>query len=125
LKLFIGSLLVFSLVILFLFALFPSDIAVSRVVQINRSPEEVLKHIADLREWKKWNEFVSQSQKEELTNTQQNHGTDSANIITDNVHIQLIKVHMDTVFMVWSRGDDSFAGNFILAESNLDHFSLI
>ena len=35
-----------------------------------------------------------------------------------NVHIRLVKVFSDTVFTVWSRGDDSFAGNFILVETN-------
>lgn len=118
-KLFIGSLLVFSLVILFLFALFPSDITVSRIVQINRSPEEVLKQIDDLRQWKKWNAFVSQSAEVGTTKTSPYHGTDSATIDMGRVRIQLIKVHMDTVFTVWSRGDESFAGNFILIKSGL------
>ncbi len=117
-KLVIGSLLVFSLVILFLFALFPSDITVSRVVQINKSPEQVLNRIDDLREWKKWNEFVIHANDAGATSTAYQRA-DSANINLGSVHIQLMKVHMDTVFTVWSRGKDSFAGNFIVEKSDL------
>ncbi len=117
-KLVIGSLLVFSLVILFLFALFPSDISVSRVVQINRSPEQVLKWIDDLREWKKWNEFVIHNNEGGAISTAPQ-GADSANINLGSVHIQLVKVYRDTVFTMWSRGNDSFAGNFIVVKSDL------
>jgi hypothetical protein len=118
LKLFIGSLLVFSLIILFLFALFPSEILISRVVQINRAPMEVLKQIDDLREWKKWNVLV---------NGTLGGGNNRAPIITisdstlidlGTVQIRMIKVHMDTVFTLWSRGNESFAANFILTKSN-------
>ena len=117
-KLFIGSLLVFSLVILFLFSLFPSDIIVTRVVHINRSREEVIKKIDDLREWKKWNEFIIRADAGGITNPVRFHRSDSAIIDMGNVHIRLVKVFSDTVFTVWSRGDDSFAGNFILVETN-------
>lgn len=118
-KLFIGSLLVFSLIILFLFALFPSEITVTRIVHIHRSPEDVLKHIDDLREWKTWNEFVIHSYEAGRANTDQNHGTDSGTIDMGGVHIQLIKLHLDTLFTVWSRGDESFTGNFILVRSDM------
>ena len=91
-KLVIASLLVFSLVILFLFALFPSDITVTRIVQIDRAPGEVLKQIDDLRNWEKWNEFVSGSFENGITNMKQYVGADSAKIDMGSVHIQLIKV---------------------------------
>lgn len=118
-KLFIGSLVVFSLIILFLFALFPSDIIVTRVVQINRSPGDVLKQIDDLREWKKWNELVIRSKEAGANSREQNLVLDSAIIDMGSTHIRLVKVNMDTIFTVWSRGNDSFTGNFILKASNL------
>ncbi len=58
LKLIIASLIVFSVVILFLFAFFPSDISVSRVVQIRASPQEVQKKISDLKDWRSWNDMM-------------------------------------------------------------------
>jgi hypothetical protein len=119
LKLFIGSLLVFSLIILFLFALFPSEIIVSRVILINGSTQEVLKQINDLREWKKWNVFVSGTAEEGNKSTQKNLISDSTSIDLGKVQIKLIKVNLDTVFTLWSRGNDSFAGNFILTKSNM------
>lgn len=117
-KLFIGSLLVLSLVIIFLFALFPSDITVTRVVQINRSRGEVLKQIDDLREWKKWNEFVINPSPREMNNTTNERGADSAFIDIGGAHIQLLEVHADTVVTIWRHGEDSFSGIFKIEESN-------
>lgn len=118
-KLFIGSLVVFSLIILFLFALFPSDIIVSRVVQIDRSPQEVIRKIDDLREWEKWNALVNGNYKEADSNRHENLSSDSTSIDLGGALIKLIKVNQDTVFTLWSRGNDSFTGNFILTKSNM------
>ena len=113
-KLFIASLLVFSLVILFLFALFPTDITVSRVVQINRSSAEVLRKIDDLREWKSWNEL--------LVNGLDNMKKVNAPVKIDSSHIQkgffmidLLKVVPDTVTTVWHQEEKSFTGNYFLS----------
>jgi hypothetical protein len=122
LKLFIASLLVFSLIILFLFALFPSDILVSRVVLINRSPEEVIKQIDDLREWKKWNVLVNGTFDDRSRNIPNITISDSASIDLGDVHIKLMKVHPDTVFTLWSHGKESFAGNFILKKSGFQTY---
>ena len=116
-KLFIASILVFSLVILFLFALFPSDITVSRVVQINRSPAEVLNKIDDLREWKSWNEL--------LVNGLDNMKTVYVPVKIDSGHIQkgyfmidLLKVVPDTVTTIWHQEKKSFTGNYFLSGAN-------
>lgn len=117
-KLFIASLLVFSAIILFLFALFPSDISVSRVVQINRPPNKVMKKINDLREWKSWNEFVIHSSAGDMNITTPGRGTDSIHIDMGGVQIQLTGAYQDTIVTVWRRGDDSFVGVFKLMEMN-------
>jgi hypothetical protein len=95
LKLIIASIIVFSLVILFLFALFPSDISVSRIVQINKPKAEVRKKIVDLREWNSWN-------------------------VIHEVYVQvdLLRVTPDSVYTRWRHEDKSFTGNFILTEMN-------
>ena len=117
-KLVIASLVVFSIVILFLFALFPSDIAVSRVIQINRAPADVTRKIDDLRQWKSWNEFVIHPSPREINNTTNEHGADSTFIDIGGVHIQLIEVHADTVVTIWRHGEDSFSSIFQIIETN-------
>jgi hypothetical protein len=101
LKLIIASLIVFSIVILFLFALFPSDISVSRVVQIRASPQEVQKKISDLPDWRSWNDML-------ITRP------DSSN----NLSIEVLKVVKDTVIAQWKNGRKSFTGTYVLTEMN-------
>jgi hypothetical protein len=101
LKLIIASLIVFSITILFLFALFPSDIAVSRVVQIRASPQEVQKKITDLTNWRSWNDML-------LTQPDSN----------NNISIEFLKVVKDTVITQWKNGIKSFTGTYILTEMN-------
>ena len=121
-KLFIASLLVFSLVILFLFALFPSDISVTRVVQINRPKTDVSHKIADLREWKSWNEL--------LVNGLDNIKTVYAPVKMDSVRIQkgyftvdLVKAVPDTMITIWQQEKKSFTGNYFLTGS--DHQTVV
>ena len=116
-RLIIASLLVFSVVILFLFALFPSEISVSRVIQINKPGPEVQKKIADLREWKSWNDFLYpagvQDGKPEVSGK-----TDSIKISRSDVTVDLLSVAQDTILTRWRRGDKSFVGSFYLTELN-------
>jgi hypothetical protein len=117
LKLFIGSLLVFSLVILFLFALFPSEITVSRIVQINRSREEVHKKIDDLREWKSWNDFLYNVYAQNSVSFA--HGKeDSIKIVRPYVTVDLLKSGRDTIITRWQHEGKSFTGQFVLTETN-------
>jgi len=114
LKLIIGSLLVFSLVILFLFALFPSNITVSRIIQINRSPAEVMGKIDDLREWKSWNELLANglgNMKKVLAPVK----IDSSHIQKGYFMIDLVKVVPDTVTSIWHQEEKSFTGNYFLS----------
>jgi hypothetical protein len=118
LKLFIASLFVLSGIILFLFALFPSDISVSRVVQINRPSTEVSDKIDDLRKWKSWNELVIHTSPEKLTDKTQVQREDSAFLDMGDVHIQLTEVHQDSIVTFWRHGNDGFVGIFKLVATN-------
>jgi hypothetical protein len=110
LKLIFASIVVFLLVILFLFALFPSDITVSRVIQINRPPEQIHKKIADLREWYGWNELIlNRSDKKNQTPD----STDSNHIRNGSFTVELMKSVPDTVVVNWRHEKKSFTGNFI------------
>jgi hypothetical protein len=115
LKLIIASLIIFSLVILFLFALFPSDISVSRVVQIRSSPGNVQKKISDLREWGTWNEMLPGNPGQ---NKNQSGNTDSNYISRGVVSIEILKSVKDTIITQWKNGEKSFTGTYILTEMN-------
>lgn len=116
-KLIIGSLLVFSLVILFLFALFPSDISVTRIVEINRPKFEVIRKISDLREWKGWNDFLYDVYAQNSVSYAKGK-VDSSQISRPYVTVDLLKSSQDTVNTAWHHEGKSFAGNFILSELN-------
>ena len=116
-KLIIASIVVFSLVILFLFALFPADISVSRVVQINGNASRVNAKIADLRRWKTWNELVtagSSNDSSSLTAVK----FDAAHIRLNGMNIALLKSSTDSILTRWEYGQKSFTGSFILTEMN-------
>jgi hypothetical protein len=117
LKLFIASILVFSLVILFLFALFPSEISVSRVIQINKPRGEVLKKIGDLREWKSWNELLESPRERGVPDSLSNK-TDSAYIRMNGLSVRIENSGQDTIVTRWKQGSKSFMCNFNLTESN-------
>ena len=114
-KLIIASLIVFSLIILFLFALFPSDISVSRVIQIRSSPAKIQKEIADLRNWNDWNEMLPGPSEHGFN---QSDKTDSEYISRGAVTIEVLKVVQDTMITRWNEGRKTFTGNYILTEMN-------
>ena len=114
-KLIIASLIVFSLVILFLFALFPADLSVSRVIQIRSSAENIQKEIADLREWNTWNEMLP-APAEKGSNLSDK--TDSDFISRGAVTIEILKATQDTVITLWKNGKRTFTGSYILTKMN-------
>jgi hypothetical protein len=114
-KLIFASLLVFSLIILFLFALFPSDISVTRVVQINKPRAEVRYKIADLREWKSWNDFLYKAYGNRSVSWAGGK-EDSIHIERPYIRVDLLKTTPDSVITRWEQDKKYFTGNFILTE---------
>ncbi len=57
-KLIVASIVVLSLVILFIFALFPADIAVSRIVRVETPKDSLFARVSDLRNWPRWNKLL-------------------------------------------------------------------
>ena len=57
-KLICISVLVLSAVLIFVFALFPSHIRISRVVNVSAPADHVAGLIADLSTWEQWNEMT-------------------------------------------------------------------
>jgi Polyketide cyclase / dehydrase and lipid transport len=112
LRLVIGSLIIFSIVILFLFALFPSDISVSRLIRINHSSDQVIRKIANLQDWKNWNEFIYSTDAKGNTGLMKD-GSDSVSIHKTDFTVERIKSLQDTILTRWQHGNDSFTGNFV------------
>lgn len=114
-KLVIASLIIFSIIILFLFALFPSDISVTRVLRINGKQEQINNKIGDLRQWKNWNEFVIHPPQRDIRSGQSDI-TDSALLRIGAFTISIQKNQQDTVVTEWKQGDKSFSGKYVLTE---------
>ena len=114
-RLIIGSLLIFSLVILFLFALFPAHITVSRLIRINKPRSEVKTKIADLRQWRNWNDLLyDASARTDISPARGQE--DSTRIERPDVTVELLKIIQDTVFTRWKQGNKSFLCNYIMTE---------
>ena len=116
-RLVIGSIVILSLIVLFLFALFPATVSVTRMVQINSTEEKILNNISDLRTWESWNEFVkSPAAKNELPTK-----PDSARIDYlqfGGNEISLSGVDREHVYTLWRRGDKIFTGQFMIDAKN-------
>jgi Polyketide cyclase / dehydrase and lipid transport len=117
LRLVIGSVVILSLIVLFLFALFPSTVSVTRMVQIKSTEDKILNSISDLRNWKNWNEFVIfPAEKNDLYTK-----PDTAQVNYLRVggnEISLSGVDHDHVYTIWSRGRKKFTGEFIIDAKN-------
>jgi hypothetical protein len=114
LRLILASLIIFSLVILFLFALFPSDISISRLTQINSTQEVIRSKIVDLRQWKTWNEmYLSQ-----LSDSGKSYRVDSNYISLGNASIKLLNAGKDSILTRWRNGNRDFTGTYILTKMN-------
>jgi hypothetical protein len=113
-RLIIASLVVFSVIILFLFALFPADISVTRVIQINRSAKQVRKKISDLREWESWNELIRSVKS--VNQTDSPVVQDSSQIRRGYFTVHLLKALPDTVITRWQFQKKMFISNYNLSE---------
>ena len=115
-RLVIGSIVILSLIVLFLFALFPSNISVTRMVQINSPEEKIMDSISDLRTWASWNEFVH-------SNSVKNHpdakrDSVSADYIrVDGNEISRSGVKRNDVYTTWTRGNRAFTCQFMMDDS--------
>ena len=116
-KLVIGSIVILSLIVLFLFALFPSTVSVTRMVQINSSEDKILNRISDLRTWKNWNEFVnSAATKNEIRSKPDSASVDYLRVSGNE--ISRSGVDRDHVYTIWTRGNRMFTGQFIIDAKN-------
>jgi hypothetical protein len=115
LKLIIASVIVLFGVVFFLFALFPSEISVSRIIRINAPRDSVYRQISDLRTWSAWNELVhpSSNLRENISDQ-----ADSNRLKTGNLTVTLVRKTADSLIALWQDvSGRSFTGKYILTES--------
>ena len=112
-RLVIGSIVILSLIVLFLFALFPSTVSVTRMVLINSPEEKILNKISDLRTWKSWNEFVNSPVAKNSRLTKPDTAWTDYLRVGGN-EISLTGVDRDHVYTLWTRGSRMFTGQFMV-----------
>lgn len=98
LKLFLISILAFSLLIVLLSLLFPSTVRISRAINIGASASEVSPELNNLERWKSWNEMISL---EGLDNQKISNSFFSS----DQMTIAVVSATPDSVITVWKRQD--------------------
>ena len=116
-RLVIGSIVILSLIILFIFALFPSAVSVTRMVQINSPEDKILAKISDLRTWKSWNEFVNSPVAKNNQGTKPDSAWAEYLRIGGN-EISRSVVGSDHINTIWTRGNKVFTGQFIIDTKN-------
>lgn len=116
-KLIIASIIVLFGIVFFLFALFPADMTVSRIIRINAPRDAVAREISDLRTWQQWNQLAW----EKTDGPAGNHSgqqTDSVHLENGRLSIYLLKQTADSVITRWQDASGrSFTGKFNIMES--------
>jgi len=105
--------------------LLPSHIRISRVVNVPAgSRKEVVAAVSDLQVWKKWNDFVFNT---ELTNVRFSSPSDGAGAFLKSDQLQIEERHADTagVLLNWDliRGKQ-FVGGFEFLSINPDSLTV-
>jgi hypothetical protein len=116
LRLIIGSIVILSLIVCFLFALFPANVSVTRMVQINSPANNIRNKISDLSTWQSWNEFVRTPGIKSDTDTKRD-STVSDFLRVNGGEISLSGVRDNYVNTIWKRGNRMFTAQFIIDDS--------
>lgn len=93
-KLGIISIVVLFVVVLLLSLLIPSHVRVSRAINITAGADSVINNLADLRQWRNWNQMVNDTG---LTNAEY----DVKAFRSDQLQVQQRSFKNDTVKTVW------------------------
>lgn len=83
-----------SLLLFLMSLLIPSVVRISRAIDINAPIEAIQPRLADLQEWKDWNEMAR-----------------------DEMEIKIVSASRDTITASWKNGNNPVMSAFTLAES--------
>jgi hypothetical protein len=102
LKLLFISIVVLTLVVTFLFALFPSHMRISRVINIGVSAQKASSLVGELASWENWNQLVKTGvqQKQYLSTPSYGKG---AFLKENGTQITLVFVGTDSVTALWQQ----------------------
>jgi hypothetical protein len=118
LKLVIISIVVLFMVLVFLFALFPNHIRISRVINISSSAKRVSQVVGDMADWGQWNQFVklSNGSGASLSNPSAGQG---AYLKTAQLTISIVQDQVDTVATRWEPANgQKFTGGFAMLQTS-------
>ena len=99
LKLLLISVVIFAGLILALSLLFPSQVRISRAIDIGVSKQKVLEDLGNLQQWQYWNDMTA---KYELTNKRFSDSLFSS----DQMRVKLISMSPDAVLTSWDRNQN-------------------
>lgn len=110
-KLGLISIVALSIVIFLLSLLIPSQVRISRAINITAPKDSIIHQLADLRQWQQWNEFTGAP---EMTNPRYSNNA----FTSDNLQVQLVLVKTDTITTVWrQQGGREIASGFTLHQA--------
>jgi hypothetical protein len=123
-KFFLLALLTLFVVLTALSLLFPSDMRISRVINVPVTKAGALEIIGDLHSWGQWNQFVRST---ELTNKQ--YSTPSAGkgawMSSDQLLVREIEADSNGVLLQWDlKGGKRYMGGFDLFTVNPDSLTV-
>jgi len=107
-KLGLISIVILSALILLFSLLFPSEVRVSRAINVNASKEKVALLISDMRYWESWNEMLKSGDLQRKQFTREK-------FISDKMEIDRMESDTDHIRTLWKRnGTDTVSGYFNL-----------
>lgn len=124
-KFFIIGLVVLFLALTALSLLFPSNLRISRVVNVSASRERTAAVLADLRGWTEWNQFVRNGT---LTNRQYSSPAagKGAWLSSDQMTIHELEADSNGVALRWDlKGGKRYSGAFDLVTANPDSLTVM
>ncbi len=106
LKLALISIVVLFVVVYLLSLLIPSQVRISRAINITASKDSILHQLADLREWRNWNTLVN-------NNNQTSKRYAERSFRSEQVLVQLQTLSPDTITTTWTQeGGKEIASGF-------------
>src|ERR1700692_1682758 len=101
-KLFLICAIFLFLLMILLSAMIPTHLLMSRAIDIHASRDSVFNQINDLKEWKNWNVFISNSPLTHKSISMPSSGTGAA-ILSDQLHVTISKSSADSIVTRWQQ----------------------
>ena len=109
-KLGLISLLLIAILLFFISALLPSEVRISRAINIEAPTDSISSYLGNLERWKDWNIFVSDTI---LHNAEFYHDS----IVSSNLRVVQIKQTDSLLHTIWYRGRHVIPNGFTLQQS--------